>query len=133
MPKLREGKQDAERDRISKVSEDKALLPTHQLLVHTLKKRLEEVAGEKLQAVILYGSRAWGHPDHDSDLDVAAIVRECTPQLERALWEAAYQVMWDHDFTPLISLKVFDAGSFAAYREKGFSFYRRVAEEGIIL
>jgi hypothetical protein len=47
--------------------------------------------------------------------------------------EAAYQVMWDHDFAPLISLQVFDAGSFAAHREKGFSFYRKVAEEGIIL
>jgi len=112
---------------------DKSLLPTYQLLVHTLKKRLEEVAGEKLQAVIVYGSRAWGHPDPDSDLDVAAMVRECTPQLEGALLEAAYQVMCDHDFTPLISLKVFDAGIFGAYREKGFSFYRRVAEEGIAL
>ena len=47
--------------------------------------------------------------------------------------EATYQVMWDHDFTPLISLKVFDAGSFATYQEKGFSFYRKVAEEGIVL
>jgi predicted nucleotidyltransferase len=111
--------------------EDKYLVPTYQLLVQTLKKRLTEVAGEQLQAVIIYGSRVWGHPDPDSDLDVAAIVRECTPQLEGALLKAAYQVMWDHDFTPLISLKVFDAGNFAAYREKGFSFYRRVAEEGI--
>jgi hypothetical protein len=41
--------------------------------------------------------------------------------------------MWDHDFTPLISLRVFDAGSFTAYRDKGFSFYRKVAEEGIAL
>ena len=59
---------------------------------------------------------------------MAAIVRDCTPQLEGALLETAY-----HDFTPLISLKIFDAGIFAAYREKGFSFYRRVAEEGIAL
>jgi len=113
--------------------EDKSPLLIHQALVHTLKKRLEEVAGEKLQAVIIYGSMVWGHPEPGSDLDVAAIVRDCTPQLEEALLEAAYQVMWDHDFTPFISLKVFDAGSFAAYRKKGFSFYRRIAEEGIVL
>ena len=133
MTKLRKGKQEAERNRISEGVEDESLLSTHLGLVHTLKKRLVEVAGEQLQAVIIYGSRVWGHPDPDSDLDVAAIVRDCTPQLEGALLEAAYQVMWDHDFTPLISLKVFDAGSFAAYREKGFSFYRKVAEEGIAL
>ena len=113
--------------------EAKSPLLTYQLLLHTLKKRLAAVAGEQLQAVIIYGSRVWGHPDPDSDLDVAAIVLDCTPQLEGALLEAAYQVMWDHDFTPLISLKVFDAGSFAVNREKGFSFYRRVAEEGIAL
>jgi predicted nucleotidyltransferase len=133
MTKLRKGKQEAERKRLRKGVEDKSPMPDAQLLVHNLKKRLEEVAGEKLQAVIVYGSRAWGHPEPDSDLDVAAIVRDCTPQLEGALLEAAYQVMWDHDFTPLISLKVFDAGNFAAHREKGFSFYRKVAEEGITL
>jgi predicted nucleotidyltransferase len=113
--------------------EDKFHLSTHQLLVQTLKKRLEEVAGEKLQAVIVYGSRVWGHPDSDSDLDVAVIVRDRNPQLEKALLEAAYQVMWDHDFTPIISLNVFDSISFATYRKKGFSFYRKVAEEGITL
>jgi hypothetical protein len=66
-------------------------------------------------------------------LDVAVLVHDCTPQLEEGLLEVAYQFMWDHDFTPLISLKVFDAGSFATYQEKGFSFYRKVANEGIVL
>jgi predicted nucleotidyltransferase len=133
MTKLRKGEQEAGRKGVSKGVGGKSLLPAHQIMVNTLRKRLAEVAGEQLQAAIIYGSRAWGHPDPDSDLDVAAIVRDCTPQLEEALLEAAYQVMWDHDFSPLISLKVFDAGSFAAYREKGFSFYRKVAEEGIAL
>jgi predicted nucleotidyltransferase len=104
-----------------------------QEIIQVLKHRLAEVAGDQLQAVIVYGSRAWGQAEPDSDLDVAAIIQNCTPQLEEALLEAAYQVMWDHDFTPLISLKVFDAESFASYREKGFSFYRKVAEEGVAL
>jgi predicted nucleotidyltransferase len=102
-------------------------------ITRALKHRLVKVAGDGLQAVIIYGSRVWGEADPDSDLDVAAIVRDCTPQLEEALLEAAYQVMWNHDFSPLISLKVFDADSFAAFRKKGFSFYRKVAEEGIAL
>jgi hypothetical protein len=46
MTKLREGKQEAKRNRKSKGVEDKSPLPSHQLLVHTLKKRLAEVAGE---------------------------------------------------------------------------------------
>ena len=104
-----------------------------QEIVQALRLRLEEVAGENLQAVIVYGSRVWGKADPESDLDVAAIVRELTPELEASLLEAAYQVMWDHDFTPLISLRLFDADSFAAYQERGFSFYRKVAKEGISL
>ena len=82
---------------------------------------------------MVYGSRAWGKPDPDSDLDVAVIVQGLTPEIEAALNEAAYQVMWDHDFSPLISIKVFDADNFAAYQKKGFSFYRKVAREGISL
>ena len=133
MTKQRQVKQGVAPRRASQGEEDKARLGPHHDLVQALKKRLTTVAGEGLQASIIYGSRAWGRPESDSDLDVAVLVQDRTPQLEEALLEAAYQVMWDHDFTPLISLKVFDAGSFAAYREKGFSFYRKVAEEGIVL
>ncbi len=109
------------------------LSQTDRNIVEELKRRLREKAGERLQAVIVYGSRAWGQARPDADLDVAVIVRGLTPEVEAALQEAAYQVMWDHDFSPIIALKVFDADSFAAYQEKGFSFYRKVSEEGIAL
>jgi len=133
MAKQRQVKQRVAPHRGSQREEGKARLGPHHDLVQALKKRLTVVAGDGLQAIIVYGSRAWGRPESDSDLDVAVLVQDRTPQLEEALLEAAYQVMWDHDFTPLISLKVFDAGSFATYQEKGFSFYRKVAEEGIVL
>ena len=109
------------------------LTQSDRLVVKQLKRRLLEIAADRLQAVMVYGSRVWGEPGPDSDLDIAVIIRNLTPELEGALYEAAYQVMWDHDFTPLISLKVFEAGIFAAFQEKGYSFYRKVAQEGIPL
>jgi predicted nucleotidyltransferase len=133
MSKQRQVKLRVASRRASQGVKSKARLGPHHDLVQALKKRLTAVAGDGLQAIIVYGSRAWGRPESDSDLDVAALVQDRTPQLEEALLDAAYQVMWDHDFTPLISLKVFDAASFATYQEKGFSFYRKMAEEGIIL
>jgi len=133
MTKQRQVKQGVAPRWASQGEEVKARLGPHYDLVQALKKRLTVVAGDGLQAIIVYGSRAWGRPEYDSDLDVAVLVQDRTPQLEEALLEAAYQVMWDHDFSPLISLKVFDAISFATYQEKGFSFYRKVAEEGIVL
>lgn len=53
--------------------------------------------------------------------------------MENALQEAAYQVMWDYDFNPIIALKIFDAHTFLKYQERGYSFYRKVAQEGIAL
>jgi predicted nucleotidyltransferase len=106
---------------------------TDQNLIHILKHLISDLAGDRLQAVIVYGSRVWGGAEPESDLDVAVLVREYTPEMDEAFQEAAYRVMWDHDFNPLISLKVFDADGFAAYQEKGFSFYRKVAQEGLSL
>lgn len=109
------------------------LTQTEGKIIHDLKHRLAKAAGNRLQSVIVYGSRVWGKPDSESDLDVAVIVRDCSPQLQEDLLEAAYQVMWDHDFTPIISLTIFDSKNFAACLEKGYSFYRKVAQEGIAL
>lgn len=109
------------------------LTDSDRLLIERLKRQLQKVAGDRLQAVIAYGSRAWGQAGPDSDLDVAVIIRNLTPELEMAMHEEAYQVMWEHDFNPLISLKVFDANNFSVYQEQGFSFYRKVAQEGIPL
>jgi len=109
------------------------LAESDRLLIEELKRRLQEMAPDRIQSVIVYGSRVWGQPGPDSDLDVAVIVRGLTPELEEALHEAAYRVMWDHDFAPLISLKVFEAAKFATLQEKGFSFYRKVVQEGIPL
>ncbi len=109
------------------------LSQTEEKIVQDLKLRLEEIAESRLQSIIVYGSRVWGQSDTESDLDVAAIIRDSDPELEAALLEAAYQVMWDCDFTILISLHVIDSHSFAAYLKKGFSFYRKVAQEGIVL
>ena len=39
--------------------------------------------------------------------------------------------MWDYDFKPVISLKVFSEARFRSSTEKGMSFYRHVEKEGI--
>jgi predicted nucleotidyltransferase len=100
-------------------------------LVLEFKNRLSQDTVKRIKRLIVFGSRAKGEATADSDLDLVALVDEFTPQLEAQLEDVAYQVMWDHDFKPIISLKVFQEASYADALGKGYSFYRRVEAEGI--
>ena len=102
-------------------------------LVLELKSRLSDDVLRHLKKLVLFGSRARGEGAPDSDLDLVALVDEKSPEIENKLSDAAYSVMWDHDFRPIISLKVFAESRFRHAVEEGYSFYRNVEREGIAL
>jgi len=100
-------------------------------VVLELKSRLSDDVQKHVKKFILYGSRARAEGKEDSDLDLVALVDEKTPEIEGALDDLAYSVMWDYDFKPIISLKVFSEARFRSAAQKGPSFYRYVEKEGI--
>lgn len=100
-------------------------------LILELKRRIPLDIKKRLKRVIVFGSRVTGKATEDSDLDVIALVDEKTPEIEEKLEDIVYQVMWDHDFKPIISLKVFVESQFYSALNKGFSFYRHVEKEGV--
>jgi predicted nucleotidyltransferase len=102
-------------------------------LIVEFKNRLSSDLKAHLKQIIIYGSRAKGNAPEDSDLDVIALVENKTSAIEIALNDLIYQVMWDHDFRPIISLKVFGESEFRDALNKGFSFYRNVDKEGILV
>ena len=99
------------------ISEFKRKLPPD-LLIHVKK-------------VIAFGSRARGEGTEDSDLDLMVLVDERTEEIEKRLDDIAYEVMWDYDFKPIVSLKVFGETQFRSAVARGFSFYKHVEKEGI--
>jgi predicted nucleotidyltransferase len=100
-------------------------------LVLEFKEKLPADLKAHLKHLIVFGSRATGEPSGDSDLDVVALVDEKTDEIERRLEDIAYQVMWDHDFNPIISLKVLKESRFYDALNKGYSFYRNIETKGV--
>lgn len=100
-------------------------------MIKDFRRRLPEELRKQVTKLIFYGSRARGGASADSDLDLIAIVTQRTPEVEKALEDIAYDVMWQFDFRPTISLKVFSESQFQGAIDKGFSFYRHVLEEGL--
>ncbi|MEW6601542.1 MAG: nucleotidyltransferase domain-containing protein [Nitrospirota bacterium] len=100
-------------------------------LILEFKKRLPSDLANRMKRFIIFGSRVKGEASEDSDLDVIALVDEKSPELEKRLEDIAYQIMWDHDFKPIISLKVLSETQFYISLNRGFSFYRHVEKEGV--
>ena len=64
--------------------------------------------------------RGQGAKREDSDLDVVVLVDENTPELKKTLDDIAYKIMWDNDFKPIISMKVFPEDRFCSAAKRGF-------------
>lgn len=102
-------------------------------LILELKKRLPPDVTAHVQKVIAFGSRARGEGREDSDLDLLILVDRKIPGLESNIDDIAYQVMWDHDFKPIISIKVFTEAGYRKALIEGFSFYKNIEREGVFL
>jgi uncharacterized protein len=102
-------------------------------MVEEFRRRLPGEISEHVRRLIVFGSRARGDASEDADLDLIALVDEDAPEIEKALDDVAYDVMWDYDFKPIISLKVFAESAFDSAVSRGSSFYRNVARQGILL
>ena len=102
----------------------------HRMLAE-FRKRLPDDVQSRLRALLVYGSRARGDATEDSDLDVVALVENKTPEINRKLHDIAYNVMWDFDFTPIMSLRVFPHAQFYDAAQEGMSYYRNVLSEGV--
>ncbi|MEW6621094.1 MAG: nucleotidyltransferase domain-containing protein [bacterium] len=100
-------------------------------LILDFKRGISHEISQHIRRLIVFGSRVEGKAKEDSDLDLLALVDEKTPEIEKELEDIAYQVMWDYDFKPIISLKVFEESCFYNALKKGFSFYQYVEKEGV--
>ena len=101
-------------------------------IILQFKERIPGQIRKQLARIIIFGSRVNGKVGRYSDLDVAILLKQKTRQSEKRLEDIAYDLMLEHDFKPVISLKVLGQKDFERRYKEGFSFYRHV-REGIVV
>lgn len=96
-----------------------------------LRERLRNLLGERLQKMILFGSKARGDFDPDSDLDVAVIVEGLDRALRRKVIDVVVELEVER-LIPFTSL-VLTREEFAALRSRERRIALDIESEGILL
>jgi len=65
-------------------------------ILDDLKKSVQEIAGDRLIKMVLYGSRARGDYSEDSDTDIAIIIRGLSPEMKRRMLSRIADIEFDH-------------------------------------
>jgi uncharacterized protein len=61
-----------------------------------LKKAIQEIAGQRLIKLVLYGSRARGDYSEGSDTDIAIIIRGLSPEMKRTMCDKIADIELEH-------------------------------------
>ncbi len=80
-----------------------------------LKGSLKELMGDNLVKMVLYGSRARGDYDNESDIDIAIIVRKLSRQLKNRIFD----IVADAEIKYLITVSIL------IFTEENFSFLKK--------
>jgi len=105
-------------------------LPTQDIVLQDFLNGIARVR-PRISRLILFGSRARGSHQVDSDYDLLLVVAKKEKDLLDAFYEAVMDVLLTHG--RLISLKVYEDREFVRLQELQTPFMKRIAEEGVPL
>jgi len=102
-------------------------------LLSTLTEELHRQLGSDLWLLLLYGSRARGEAQPDSDVDLFVVLRRASEAAQEKVRQVAYEVMWEADFAYVFSLYLTDVQHYETLEQRGSSFLRNIQREGKVL
>jgi predicted nucleotidyltransferase len=86
---------------------------------------------ERILAVTLFGSKARGDADAESDIDLLVLVDEENREIRFDLWHIASDISLEHNV--VLSVRVYAQDRWSEARRIRLPFYRAVTAEGISL
>ena len=98
-------------------------------------KGVNEILGNRVKKVILYGSYARGDFQKSSDIDIMILTDledEELIQYRDKIWDFAYDVEWENNFDITLSPLVKNIDKFN-YWLNAMPFYMNVQKEGVVL
>ena len=96
---------------------------------------VQEILGENLQKIILYGSYARGDYNEESDIDIMILTSLKDTELEEyktKIWDYSYDIEEENNFEIKLSPMVKNVNYYDA-RVKVIPFYKNVNQEGVAL
>lgn len=102
-------------------------------ILHELKQKLPPKVRRQIVEMRCFGSYVRGDEQPDSDLDLLIVLREENEGIQELINETVYDTMWNHDFTPLLAVKIISELHYRELRKKNSFFYQNLQQEGVLI
>jgi len=107
------------------------LLPNEQMAITEYLTRMRERFPDRILDITLFGSKARGDDDAESDIDLLVLVDVEDNDLRRELWQIASDVSLERNV--VLSARVFAQSRWAETQRTLLPLYRAVMTDGIRL
>lgn len=99
--------------------------------IQKLLKKLVELYSDNIQQIILFGSKARGDFDADSDTDLLVLTDRENWTLRNGIWKTAAHIELDYDL--IFNIQLISIERWEQMTRERFSLCRNVEREGIML
>lgn len=107
------------------------LSPLERKAVATFKKNVRKHVGKRLKRLVIFGSKARGMADEDSDLDILVVVSHLDEDSKLHIWDEAYYVFDETDV--MISPLVLSEEQFAGLVKRERLIASEIERDGIVI
>lgn len=119
----------------TKISIDSlGLSETEKAVLREVRDTLIQEYSERLQLLVLFGSKSRGDDSEFSDFDILVVVDDAEPwDLSEQMHDSVYPLMAKYDYRIVISLIVLNKEHYSRIKQIGTSFYQNLEKEGVSL